>query len=465
MKSYYSLNKQRSYLNIRKLINYSFSSLRDNLQYNSLILYGSCDCGKVSYEAKGLPYLNFYSHSNAPREASNDNFLIGSAFKSNQVEFKGNVIDSSKEKEYMPKNSSNPHFFCSCQKKQYLGVDATRLLGFLVINLRKASGYKENTLPDIYRPNHHLFYSDRVVNCPDNLPKWKTVLQGEIYKENETIQQNNINNNNSNDNLPQVNLDDLKLSLYNCNTVKNCDLNYNRPIFYTNNGNIIKDVLPLSPVRAPEPLIYHFHESDPPVNNITKIPQEKIVERVKWKYHQSPGVYIAPTKVKRDVIVIGGGHNGLITSAYLARQGLDTLVLERRHIVGGAAVTEEIIPGYKFSRASYLAGLLRPNIIKDLELEKYGFKYLPRNPSSFTPTLESSPYKGKYLLLGENENENYQSIAQFSIRDADAYPKYEEFLGKVREIITPLLDNPLPFNPFDSSISWKNRVSKKKYYY
>jgi phytoene dehydrogenase-like protein len=158
------------------------------------------------------------------------------------------------------------------------------------------------------------------------------------------------------------------------------------------------------------------------------------------KYQRSSLPYVAPARSKRDVIIIGGGHNGLVAAAYLAKAGIDTLVLERRHCVGGAAVTEEIIPGFKFSRASYLAGLLRPQIIEDLNLAKYGFKYLSRDPSSFTPTLLNSKHKGKYLLLGSNEKENWESIAQFSKKDADAYFKYEEFLGKVREILQPLLD-------------------------
>ena len=148
--------------------------------------------------------------------------------------------------------------------------------------------------------------------------------------------------------------------------------------------------------------------------------------------------------------MIGGGHNGLVSAAYLSQSGLDTLVLERRDKVGGAAVTEEIIPGFKFSRASYLAGLLRPQIIQDLNLEKYGFKYLPRNPSSFTPTLMNSPYGGKYLILGDDAQANRESISQFSVHDADAYPRYDEFLGQVRELIQPLLDHPLP-NPLSGT--------------
>jgi phytoene dehydrogenase-like protein len=181
------------------------------------------------------------------------------------------------------------------------------------------------------------------------------------------------------------------------------------------------------------------------VNNTTRVTPEKITEHVMRKYDPSPSAYVAPKRTKRDAIIIGGGHNGLISAAYLAKKGLDVLVLERRHCVGGAAVTEEMIPGFKFSRASYLAGLLRPHIIKELELEKYGFKYLPRNPSSFTPTKLDSIYQGKYLILGENENENHHSIAQFSQKDADNYPKYEEFLGQIREIMQPLLDSP-PIN-------------------
>ena len=98
----------------------------------------------------------------------------------------------------------------------------------------------------------------------------------------------------------------------------------------------------------------------------------QIPERVARKYYPSPGKYTGPGSKKRDVIVIGGGHNGLVSAAYLAKQGLDVTVLERRHIVGGAAVTEEMIPGFKFSRASYLAGLLRPAVIEELELDVRG---------------------------------------------------------------------------------------------
>ena len=89
--------------------------------------------------------------------------------------------------------------------------------------------------------------------------------------------------------------------------------------------------------------------------------------------------------VTYDLIVIGGGHNGLVTAAYVARKGLKVLVLERREVLGGACTTEELWPGYKVSTAAYVNSLLRPEIIRDLELKRHGFEMLPRNPSSFTP--------------------------------------------------------------------------------
>lgn len=169
--------------------------------------------------------------------------------------------------------------------------------------------------------------------------------------------------------------------------------------------------------------------------------------------------FITPKKTNYDIIIVGGGHNGLVAAAYLAKSGLSVLVLERRDQVGGAAVTEEVFPGYKFSRASYLAGLLRPSIIEDLNLRKYGFKYIPRDPSSFTPTLKSSQYKGKYLILGSDDKANQRSIAQFSTADAEAYLQYELFLGQVRDILQPILDSPPP-NLFEGGIFQKLELLK-----
>src|SRR5438046_10718462 len=102
----------------------------------------------------------------------------------------------------------------------------------------------------------------------------------------------------------------------------------------------------------------------------------------------------SPMPEAYDVIIIGAGHNGLVTAAYLARAGWRVLVLERRELVGGACVTEEVWPGFKVSTAAYVNSLLRPEIIRDLELKKHGFEMLPRNPSSFTPFPD-----GRYLML------------------------------------------------------------------
>src|SRR4029078_2361925 len=97
--------------------------------------------------------------------------------------------------------------------------------------------------------------------------------------------------------------------------------------------------------------------------------------------------------------IIGGGHNGLVSAAYLARAGLKTLVLERRHVLGGAAVTEEVFPGFRFSVASYVVSLLRPEIIRDLELPRHGLRILPLD-GTFTPGRE-----GRYLWRTEAQEE------------------------------------------------------------
>src|SRR5579862_9578305 len=124
-----------------------------------------------------------------------------------------------------------------------------------------------------------------------------------------------------------------------------------------------------------------------------------------------------------DAIIIGGGHNGLVTACYLARAKWRVLVLERRYLVGGACVTEEIWPGYKVSTAAYVNSLFRPQIIRDLDLKKHGFEMLPRNPSSFTPFPD-----GRYLMMGPDGELNRRAVAKFSPKDAEALPRYEKML-------------------------------------
>nr|XP_033796952.1 pyridine nucleotide-disulfide oxidoreductase domain-containing protein 2 isoform X2 [Geotrypetes seraphini] len=151
---------------------------------------------------------------------------------------------------------------------------------------------------------------------------------------------------------------------------------------------------------------------------------------------------VRPLELKYDAVVVGGGHNGLVAAAYLQKSGVNTVVLERRHVIGGAAVTEEIVPGFKFSRASYLLSLLRPQIYKDLELKKHGLKIYFRDPYSFTPMLGEGigGTLPRSLLMGGGMAETQRQIAQFSQRDAKVYPDYEKFMNCLVSAIDPLLD-------------------------
>jgi phytoene dehydrogenase-like protein len=135
-----------------------------------------------------------------------------------------------------------------------------------------------------------------------------------------------------------------------------------------------------------------------------------------------------------DAIVIGGGHNGLTNAAYLAKAGLRTLVLERRNLVGGAAITEELRPGFWFTTFSYALSLLRPDIIHELELTKHGFMPILM-PTTFCPKED-----GDYLLLGQDHGENLKEIARHSAHDADAYEAFNHDVLKVCQAIKPLFD-------------------------
>jgi phytoene dehydrogenase-like protein len=135
-----------------------------------------------------------------------------------------------------------------------------------------------------------------------------------------------------------------------------------------------------------------------------------------------------------DVLIIGGGHNGLVTAGYLARAGLKATVLERRAVLGGACVTEEVWPGFKVSTLSYLCSLLQPRVIEDLELKRFGYHIYPKDPSFFTAFPD-----GRHIFFWQEMKKTVDEIAKFSRRDAEAYPKYEENLAHLAEWVESIL--------------------------
>lgn len=140
-----------------------------------------------------------------------------------------------------------------------------------------------------------------------------------------------------------------------------------------------------------------------------------------------------PTIKKYDAIVIGGGHNGLTAAAYLARAGKDVLVMERRYVLGGAAVTEEVFPGFKFSVCSYVVSLLKANIIRELMLPKFGLELLPLE-STFTP-LDND-----YLMRTADPDETYREMYRHSPRDAETYTRFGPLMGQIGMAVRPILE-------------------------
>jgi phytoene dehydrogenase-like protein len=152
-----------------------------------------------------------------------------------------------------------------------------------------------------------------------------------------------------------------------------------------------------------------------------------------------------------DAVIIGGGHNGLVSAAYLARAGMKTLVLEQRHVLGGAAVTEELYPGFRFSVFSYVVSLLRPEIIRELQLPRHGLDILPLD-GTFTPLREGAgpkpragsrsgdvPGTGDYLWRVNDHGRTIRELRRWSPTDAEAYEEYGQLMVEMARFIKPIL--------------------------
>ena len=143
--------------------------------------------------------------------------------------------------------------------------------------------------------------------------------------------------------------------------------------------------------------------------------------------------------MSHDVIVVGGGHNGLTCAAYLARAGLDVCVLERRDILGGACVTEEVWPGQRVSRASYVVSMLQPKIVSELRLHDFGYEAVPLDPSYATFGTDGRP-----IFFYYDTARTQAELARYSKKDAAAYPGFEELLERTASFLRPLLLRPPP---------------------
>ena len=156
--------------------------------------------------------------------------------------------------------------------------------------------------------------------------------------------------------------------------------------------------------------------------------------------------YDGAVATRYDAVVIGGGHNGLTAAAYLARAGRSVLVLEKRHVLGGAAVTEEVVPGFRFSEMSYVVSLLRPEIIRELNLPKFGLEILPLD-GTITPLDDDS------LWRVNDHGKTIRELRRWSKSDAEAYEEYGQLMADMARFVKPILSfvppDPGRINPFD----------------
>ena len=143
---------------------------------------------------------------------------------------------------------------------------------------------------------------------------------------------------------------------------------------------------------------------------------------------------LGPVPAEYDAIIVGGGHNGLATAAYLGRAGLKTLVLERRGVLGGAAVSEHPWPGYTVSTLSYVLSLMPPEVIRELELRRHGLTLYPLSADYYVPFPD-----GSHLLLTKDPAQARAEIGKFSKKDADAWPAFSAYLAKIAKLVRPLL--------------------------
>ena len=144
-------------------------------------------------------------------------------------------------------------------------------------------------------------------------------------------------------------------------------------------------------------------------------------------------------KARYDAIIIGAGHNGLVAAAYLARHGLSTLNVERAERIGGACITDEIMPGYRVSGAAQVLGMLRPQVVADLDLERHGLHYSLREPEVFVPFPD-----GQHLFLFSDPQKSKASIAKLAPRDAEAYDAYDGYTSQIAVILSELMTKPVP---------------------